>query len=374
VTVDAYGHVLSTTNPTAGAAAWRLAVAAEGEDGLMALSCPSLSLCAGIDDAARLVTSIDPGSPHATWHVTTLPGLANAYEWGITCARRPLCVVYDRGYESTGGHYQRQRAFASIDPDGGVGAWRALHLPGFFVGTLPETVQTSCPWRRLCITWRNLAGQPTALLISARTRSHHHLRHPQTYLPYYKGTSCPTSSFCVGPGLDGDVLISTRPTGGRRAWRAEHIDDATPTASFLGHQAEIEGVSCPTRKLCVAFDDGGSILSSTHPSGGPGAWKLIHLSDSADLRHLSCPSVSLCVAVDEVGNILTSTQPTGDSSTWTATAVDTSSRITSLACPSTRLCLAGDQNGNILLGTRPVNAHGRAEVATARHASAWSSR
>jgi hypothetical protein len=63
------------------------------------------------------------------------------------------------------------------------------------------------------------------------------------------------------------------------AWRAEHIDNATPAASFLGDRAEIQGVSCPTRTLCVAFDDGGNILSSAQPAGGAGAWKLIHLGD-----------------------------------------------------------------------------------------------
>ncbi len=355
----------------AGSAAWHLAVVVEGGDEVVALSCPWLSLCAGIDDAARLVTSIDPGSPRATWKVTTLPGLATAYAWGIACTRRPLCVAFDRGFETSSGDYQRQRAFVSIDPNGGLGAWRALHLPGFFVGVLPEATLTSCPWKGLCVTWSNHEGQqPTALIISARTRrGHRHRRHTRAYLPYYGGTSCPTSSFCVGPGSGGDVLISTRPTGGRGAWRAEHVDNATPASAFLGDQAEIQGVSCPTRKLCVAFDDGGNILSSVHPAGGAGAWKLIHLGDPASLLRLSCMSVSLCIAVDALGNVFTSTQPTGESSTWTESAVDMTSRITSLACPSPRLCLAGDENGNILLGTRtsrPAGSDGSARFASPR--------
>jgi hypothetical protein len=206
--------------------------------------------------------------------------------------------------------------------------------------------------RGVCVRLRNLTGQPAALIVGARARGHRHLRHTPAYLPLYDVASCPTSSFCVGAGSGGDVLISTRPTGGRGAWRAEHIDNATPAAGFLGNQAEIQGVSCPTRKLCVAFDDGGNILSSAHPAGGAGAWKLIHLGDPAGLRRLSCLSVSLCVAVDALGNVFTSTQPTGEASAWTESAVDTTSRISSLACPSPQLCLAGDENGNILLGTR----------------------
>lgn len=124
-----------------------------------------------IDDAARLVTSINSGSPRATWKVTTLPGLATAYEWGIACTRRLLCVAFDKGFERTSGQSENQRAFVSIDPGGGPGAWRALHLPGFFASTLHETKQMSCPWKGVCVRLRNLAGQPAALIVSARALS-----------------------------------------------------------------------------------------------------------------------------------------------------------------------------------------------------------
>jgi hypothetical protein len=123
VAADAYGHALSTTEPAAGAAAWRLSVAAAAADGLEAMSCPSRSLCAAIDDAGHVVTSGDPGSPHATWRVTTLPALVNAYRWGVTCAPRPLCVVFDTAYEYAPGLNQPVRALASIDPNGGPGAY-----------------------------------------------------------------------------------------------------------------------------------------------------------------------------------------------------------------------------------------------------------
>lgn len=148
------------------------------------------------------------------------------------------------------------------------------------------------------------------------------------------------------------MLISTRPTSGEGAWRAEHIDNATPAAGFPGDQAEIEGVSCPTRRLCVAFDNGGNILSSTRPGGGAGAWKLIHLGDPANLRHLACLSVSLCIAVDGLGNVFTSTQPTGEASTWTQSTVDTTSPITSLACPSPGCASPAMRTATSLLGTR----------------------
>jgi hypothetical protein len=149
-------------------------------------------LCAGIDDAGRVVSSANPDSPHATWRVTTVPGLTDAYQWGIACIRRPLCVAFDRSYSSSGGHYQSQQAFASIHPTRGSTTWRPMKAPGYFVGTLPNATETSCPWKAICLTWRKVAGAPTAVIVTERKRGGH--GHTQSYLPIYGGTSCPSAS------------------------------------------------------------------------------------------------------------------------------------------------------------------------------------
>ena len=353
VSLDRYGHSITSDNPGSGASTWHLATAAEGADGFAAMSCPSSSLCAGIDDAARVASSTNPGSRNAKWRVTTVPGLADAYEWGIACIRRPLCVAFDRSYAASAGHYQSQQAFASIEPGGGPRAWRPMKAPGYFVGSLPNGTETSCPWKTICLTWRKSASAPTAVIVTERQRRHH--RRTQTYLPIYGGSSCPSRSFCASvgpageengelspaPGTTGELYTSKHPTTSSK-WRASRIDGTT-----------LDGISCPTSRLCVAFDAAANILSSTSPTSAHAKWKIVHLGSSGSLTELSCPSTHLCVARDSLGNVVMTTTPTGDASAWTAQPLDIEGRITSLACPSAHACVAADEAGNVLLGVVP---------------------
>ena len=73
----------------------------------------------------------------------------------------------------------------------------------------------------------------------------------------------------------------------------------------------LRGVSCPSASLCVAVDDLTSVVTSTNPTGGAGAWTVTNVAPAIGLRGVSCPSVSLCVAVDDSGNVVTSTNPAG---------------------------------------------------------------
>jgi hypothetical protein len=353
VALDSYGHSLTSENLTAGASAWHLATAAEGSDGFAAISCPSPSLCVGIDNAARVVSATNPGASSAKWRVTTVPGLADAYQWGIACIRRPLCVAFDRSYEASAGHSQRQQAFASIEPGGGPHAWRWMNAPGYLVGILPNETETSCPWKNICLTWRSLPGSPIAVIVTERHGRHH--RRTQTYLSIYGGASCPSPSFCasVGPagetngelssplGNTGVLYTSKRPTSSSK-WRASRIDATT-----------LAGISCPSTSLCVAFDTGANVLSSTNAASAHPKWKHVHLGTSESFTELSCPSTHLCVARDLLGNVVTSTTPTGGASVWTTQPLDGEGRITSLACPSAHACVAVDGAGNVLVGTVP---------------------
>lgn len=349
VALDRYGHSITSTNPAAGASTWTLATAAEGADGFAAMSCPSPSLCAGIDNAGRVVSSTRPGSSRARWRVTTVPGLSDAYEWGIVCIRRPLCVAYDRSFTSIG-HYQEQQMFASVHPNGGPRTWRAVKVPGYAVGSLPDSSTTSCPWRTICLTWRRRANVPTAIIVTKRKRHAHKRR--RTYFPIYGDASCPSRHFCAwvgeaglrngelsyGSDPSGDLYTSAHPAASSK-WRTTHIDAAT-----LG------GISCPTTKLCVAFDTAGNVLTSIDPTSAHAKWKTVHLTDSETLTELSCPSTHLCLGHNSQGDVVMTTAPTGDASSWTTQPLDPEGPITALACPSRRSCIAGDEAGNVLLG------------------------
>jgi hypothetical protein len=121
----------------------------------------------------------------------------------------------------------------------------------------------------------------------------------------------------------------------------------------------LSGVSCPSVSLCVAVDNAGNVLSTTHPTSGASAWPVAHVDGMHRLAGIACPSGSLCVAVDDVGNVLTSTDPAGGARAWTVTYVDDASNLSEnkfsgVACPTVSLCVAVDVEGNAVTSTDPV--------------------
>jgi hypothetical protein len=168
-------------------------------------------------------------------------------------------------------------------------------------------------------------------------------------------------SLCAAvDGASGDVVTSTDPTGGPGAWTVTNID------SHAGNIFGLSGVSCASPALCVAVEVAGSdpargagnVFASTNPTGGAGAWTLIpNVGSNAGFdgpSGVSCPSASLCVAVDNVGNVLTSTDPTGGPGAWTVTNVDHNGGLISVSCLSAPLCAAVDFAGDVVTSINPT--------------------
>ena len=139
---------------------------------------------------------------------------------------------------------------------------------------------------------------------------------------------CPTTSLCVATTLEGQVAVSTDPTGGASAWSLEAVD---------GNNA-MYGVSCPSTSECIATDDySGNVITTTNPTGGPSAWS-VHKANSGWMSKISCPSTSLCVAVSQGSSgygVAVSTDPI--SGPWKFTKL---SYPEDVSCPSTSLCVA----------------------------------
>lgn len=162
----------------------------------------------------------------------------------------------------------------------------------------------------------------------------------------------------MGSGF-GSVVTSTDPTGGAGAWSVANVDDSNILA----------GVSCPSTSLCVAVGgparfavSSANVVTSTNPTGGAGAWSApASIDGGSSLTGISCPSPSLCVAVDGRGNVVTSTDPTGGPASWTAANVDGANLISAVSCASSSWCVAVDTQGNVLTSTNPTGG-----------ASAWS--
>ena len=124
-----------------------------------------------------------------------------------------------------------------------------------------------------------------------------------------RGVSCPSIQFCVAVSFQGNFYSSTNPTGGESAWKVVPQAETGPNIHMLG-------ISCPSPSLCVAVAYGGKVLTSTNPSGDSASWAVTQLAEPLDLRGVSCASVSLCVAVDNEGRIVSSTDPRGGPDAW----------------------------------------------------------
>ncbi len=137
------------------------------------------------------------------------------------------------------------------------------------------------------------------------------------------------------------------------------------------------GISCPSTGLCVATGSDSLVATSTNPTGGRTAWKVVHpggaeegpaekaeelgkpvVFPGAQIRGISCPSTGLCVAVTLDGRIFSSTEPTGNSSAWKIVPLggekEPHLHLTGISCPSPALCVAVAYGSKVVFSNDPT--------------------
>ena len=297
------------------------------------------------------------GATAAPWARVQLPGTGGkVFLLGVSCPSRDLCVAVGTN----------NLIASSTNPTGDAGAWNVVYggdgpspyIPDnapFISGRQIEDV--SCPSTGLCVAVTNQGdvysstrptgpgGEWEVTPLDGKGRNVH-----------LEGVSCPTVSLCVavtgGRNDSGKVFTSTDPTGGAAAWRMVQLDESL----------DLRAVSCGTPSFCAAVGDEGRVVTSTDPTGDASAWTVVGAPGGpGSLRGVTCVATSLCLSGNEGGNLLSSTNPTGGLSSWKAVSVDSSVQITGAFCPSASACLSVDNNGNLLSSTNPTGG-----------ASAWS--
>jgi hypothetical protein len=299
--VDDAGAVLSTRAPTGAASGWKRQLQPAVTNGLNSVSCPRTGFCVAVGDDDSLLTSTTPASPSA-WQYTKLPftwedgeGGTNIEDLGsISCATPSFCVA-------TGSVNQ---LFVSTNPGGGGAAWQAVTVGQFdFDG--------------------------------------------------FSSVSCPLASLCVaGDYADGRLAVSTNPA---RGWKLFRI--APP---YKGRPPGITSVSCTRSKFCLASDQLGAIYSSSDPTAGAKAFKRVKLTTSK-IVSISCRSAKLCVAIGLGGRAWASRNPSGGRSAWHSVGLDSHDyptnaggfgrRLLSLACAPKAVCVTGDAAGRVFSAT-----------------------
>ena len=247
VVVDDASDLAVSSQPTAGANAWRT-VHVQGARAIGTVSCPSVQLCVAFDEQGDIITSTDPTGGVAAWHAARVDRASAREQLGglpaaVSCPSTAFCAVAD----------EEGNLLTSSDPTGGTAAWTVTQkLLGGSVGP---------------------GGEPVGRL------------------------SCPSTRLCVAvDGHGGHVLTSTNPAGGAHAWKRGPQISEVEGADL---QTTLDFVGCPFTDLCIAADNLGIVYSTTTPTGGVHAWRQAHFN----LRDVACPTHSLCVAVDERGSV-----------------------------------------------------------------------
>lgn len=338
--------VVSSTDPTGGAAAWSAAQIVPIPNSLIAISCPTTSGCVAVDDTGSAFASVDPAGGARTWvQHTIVPGPSKPQPSGVGCTRLGVCFVVD----TAGG------GFTASTP---LTAWTARTLePGY--NALGGVI---CPTATVCFAWDN-SGNVLRSRAGGAPKSWKVARVDGTN-PIL-GLVCPSASLCVGYDGQHRLISSADPAGGAAGWQLATVD---PTHT-------INSLACPSVKLCVAVDDAGNVLTSTDPSAGPTTWTTTYLGDvppanecgaNADQEHgpvcvaslsgLTCGSAAFCAAVDENGNVIASDDPSSGASAWRIVASVPLGEpfFSMLQCATSAFCVGnGGGNGNMFDSTSP---------------------
>ena len=107
---------------------------------LNGVSCPSASLCVGVDDLGSIARTTDPEAPRPTWMLTA-PLEQNVTFYSISCPSVHLCVAVNQA----GGSGERARIAISTDPTGSASTWKVSDAN---FGSIQNVV---CPTTSLCV-------------------------------------------------------------------------------------------------------------------------------------------------------------------------------------------------------------------------------
>ncbi len=156
-----HGDVLISRAPAAGLHTWTATDAEVGPS----ISCPTVSLCVSVEEAAgRVVTSTNPTGGASAWMTSYVEGLNGFDE--VSCTPAGLCVV-----TSYGGNGSDGNVIVSTDPAAGADAWTEANVYGDQI-TRPDPI---LPLRSIVLT----------------------------------GVSCASPGFCVVVDINGRVVVGT---------------------------------------------------------------------------------------------------------------------------------------------------------------------
>lgn len=158
---------------------------------------------------------------------------------------------------------------------------------------------------------------------------------------------CPSPTLCVGLGIGGPNLVTSRqPRGSTAAWKAETVDG--------GRRLKL--LACAPTHWCLLVDQNDRVLISRDPARGAASWRLSPGGRAGHLDNvsaLSCPSSRLCVGV--AGHyVVSSTNPARGGAAWRQALVNNHAPADAIDCPTTTLCVTAGADGQVAVSRDPT--------------------
>jgi hypothetical protein len=314
VAADSSGNVITSNGPVGGGQAWKVAhvdnntVSCETGEcpaSLPVISCPSVSFCIAMDTAGSVLTTTDPTAGAAAW-ISTKLDTPYAVE-SLSCPSVSLCVAGDDGGD----------ILVSPDPENGARTWSIAKIdsapcPAYFCHVARALISIACPAVSMCVTgdWAGhlfYSTDPTGGgsawslgYVDSGTVAGNLAVSPTTGIP---SIVCPSSNLCLATDEVGNLLVSEDPASTNPTWR-QTVASPHPSGAILGSRGQFS-LACPSGAFCAALDALAPSEAdlSYQPLAGQ-SWTPVPIDPGGKLNALVCPSVVLCLASDQAGRIV----------------------------------------------------------------------
>jgi hypothetical protein len=333
-------------------------------DGLASVACTSTSSCVAVDAAGRAIpfTPAAPGSPKPIRIDGGTPLV------GVSCPRATQCsamgpyreltfnpgtkqavkrgmVVTDHFFDASGVECATTTECLAIVTDHQA-TFNPRHFKRPKLRQLAAfgdaaVVGLSCPSASECV-----ASDGDGYGITYNPRKHTFIKRRISVEggEGLTGSACSSKTQCTAIDNDGQEL-TFGPLTGKKIASAKVDASVGLDAPSGGSDNELDAVSCPGIKLCVAVDSRGAAVRFNPRSKHSVKPTLIDRGNG--LTSISCPTIHRCVAVDDAGRVLAGgSKP----STWKPTQLKGASALSGIDCPSSKQCVAVDVTGDVFVG------------------------
>ncbi len=282
---NAESAVETTANVTAAVPTWSASpMLTSGGETIDSLSCPSSSLCVGVDQGGDVYYTSDASDPTPLWTAMpgALPGPAQLQGAGsypsLSCPSTALCVAVLQG---SGAVYTADMSAPSPSWSA-VGTTSAAGLDG-----------VACSAAGQCVAW----DSGGVVYRTSDASSGSWSATPASVDRSITGASCPGGGLCLLTDADGNVLTST--DGG-----------ATWSSSALSAGTYLNSISCPTTTFCAVADMGnGDVFLTGDPADPTPQWSTANIATGAEA--VSCADPTLCVVQSSSGVVVGTSYPIG---------------------------------------------------------------